>query len=272
MSLILTLGPKGDEWKYNKETKVYDLTRGASSPRLTLRTTHGSPDTSITVAPALSALVVVDMQNFFIHPRCNEHPTGLAAVDRTLEVIKRCRETGIKIIWLNWGLSDDDLEHMPAATQRSFAKSLITPPLDNKQARSGFGSDMGDDRGRLLMAGSWNARLYDPLRDASQADSDIFCDKDRISGFWHGETSLAKALAASGYRTLLFAGVNTDQCVLGTLADAYYRGWDCIMVEDCCATKTPNGHDVTIYNASGYGFVVDSRSIVEGILGSGTQS
>lgn len=100
------------------------------------------------------------------------------------------------------------------------------------------------------MAGSWNARIYDTLQDVSQVDSDIFCNKNRISGFWNGETPLAKALTAGGFRTLLFTGVNTDQCVLGTLADAYYRGWDCIMVEDCCATTTPGGQDVTIYNTS----------------------
>ncbi|KAI2622422.1 Isochorismatase hydrolase [Hypoxylon sp. NC1633] len=273
MSPILKLGPQGDEWAYDKEARSYDLTRGVSeSPRFALRTTHGPPDISITLSPALSALVVVDMQNFFLHPRCNDHPTGLAATERTLEVIARCREIGIKIIWLNWGLSDDDLGSIPAATQRSFGSTLITPSLDNKTARNGFGSDMGDGRGRLLMAGSWNAEIYDPLLEVSRPDLDLFCNKNRISGFWNGETPLAKALAAGGYRTLLFAGVNTDQCVLGTLADAYYRGWDCIMVEDCCATNSPGGHDVTVYNTSGgYGFVVDSRSVAEGVLGSDTQ-
>ncbi|XXH05404.1 hypothetical protein Hte_011830 [Hypoxylon texense] len=260
-------GPKGDEWTYDSDAKLWNLTRGEHSPGFTIRTTEGPADTSITLAPASSALVVVDMQNFFIHPRCNDHPTGLAAVERTMEVVTRCREVGIKIIWLNWGLTEGDLSSMPAATERSFAKNLVTPQLDNKQARNGFGSDMGEGRGRLLMAGSWNAKLYDPLLGASRTDSDIFCDKNRISGFWNGDTPLAKALAAGGYRTLLFAGVNTDQCVLGTLADAYYRGWDCVMVEDCCATKTPNGHDVTIYNTSnGYGFVIDSKSFVEGKL------
>ncbi|KAI1459901.1 Isochorismatase hydrolase [Annulohypoxylon moriforme] len=267
MQPTLTLGPKGNEWKYSRDTKTYDLTRGVSSPGFTIRTTQGPPDASITLAPALSALVVVDMQNFFLHPRCNDHPSGLAAADHTLEVIRKCREVDVKIIWLNWGLNDGDLSAMPAATERSFARSLITPPKDDKYARHGFGSDMGDGRGRLLMEGSWNAKLYDPLQDASRADLDVFCSKNRISGFWHGETPLAKELAAGGYRTLLFAGVNTDQCVLGTLADAYYRGWDCIMVEDCCATTTPGGQDVTVYNtSSGYGFVVDSKGIVEGTL------
>lgn len=142
---------------------------------------------------------------------------------------------------------------MPAAAARGFARSLITPPLDtttSKQARFGFGSDMGEGRGRLLMAGSWNAALYAPLQEASRPDADVFCNKDRISGLWHGETPLAKALEAGGFRTLLFAGVNTDQCVLGTLADAYFRGWDCVMVEDCCATTTPGGQETTVYNTS----------------------
>ncbi|KAI0179010.1 Isochorismatase hydrolase [Hypoxylon sp. FL1284] len=262
-------GPQGDEWTYHSDTKLWDLSRGVASPGFTVQTTHDPTgvSASITLAPALSALVVVDFQNFFVHPRCNDHPTGLAAVDRTVELVRRCREIGVKIIWLNWGLSDGDLGSMPAATQRGFGRNLITPPLDGKTARYGFGSDMGEGRGRLLMADSWNAKLYDPLQDLSSADTDIFCNKNRISGLWNSDTPLAKALTAEGNRSLLFAGVNTDQCVLGTLADAYFRGWDCIMVEDCCATNTPGGHDVTIYNtAKEYGFVIDSKSFGEGRL------
>ncbi|KAI2628107.1 Isochorismatase hydrolase [Hypomontagnella submonticulosa] len=267
----LKFGPQGDEWAYDRDAKIYDLTRGVS-PEYTIRTTQGPADTSITLAPRLSALVVIDMQNFFLHPRCRDHPTGLAAAGRIIELISKCREIGIKIIWLNWGLNEDDLSTMPAAAQRSFASGLITPPSDERKARNGFGFDMGEGRGRLLMEGSWNANLYAPLQDASREDSDTFCTKNRISGFWNGETPFAKVLANGGFRTLLFAGVNTDQCVLGTLADAYYRGWDCVMVEDCCATNTPGGQDVTNYNTStGYGFVVDSKAIIEGTFDSGTR-
>ncbi|KAI5859532.1 isochorismatase [Durotheca rogersii] len=268
MPQALTFGPEGDGWVYDRNTKSYDLARGASSARFTIRTTAGPPDTSITIAPSRSALVVVDMQNYFLHPRCSAHPSGLAAVERTLEVIERCRDIGVKIIWLNWGLAEEDLGAMPAAAQRSFASNLILPPSGaSTPARNGFGSDMGEGRGRLLMAGSWNARLYDPLQVASRADADLFCDKDRVSGLWHGETPLARALAAGGFRTLLFAGVNTDQCVLGTLADAYYQGWDCVMVDDCCATTTPGGQEVSVYNAAKvYGFVVNSKSILEGSI------
>ncbi|KAI1334516.1 isochorismatase [Xylariaceae sp. FL0016] len=261
---LLRFGPQDDQWVYDKGTRRYDLTRGAPGPKYAISAKRGPPDTTLWLAPTLTALVVVDMQNFFLHPRCNDHPSGLAAVDRMLEAVKKCRESGVKIIWLNWGLTDDDVASMPAAASRSFSSSLITPPLDNKQARYGFGSDMGDDRGRLLISGSWNADLYDPLKEVAEPGSDIFCDKDRISGLWNSKTSLARTIEAHGFRTLLFAGVNTDQCVLGTLTDAYYRGLDCIMVEDCCATKTPGGQDVTIHNTSrGYGFVIDTESFVQ---------
>lgn len=91
----LTFGPPGDQWHYDKATKTYDLTRG-SPGGFTLGTSQGIADTSITVAPSLSALVVVDMQNFFLHPSCRDHPDGLAAVEPTLKVIAKCRQLGIQ--------------------------------------------------------------------------------------------------------------------------------------------------------------------------------
>ncbi|KAI0018573.1 isochorismatase [Xylariomycetidae sp. FL0641] len=288
MSETLTFGPENDQWVYNRASKTYDLTRSPNdSHGFTIRTTHGPADTRIRIAPARSALIVVDMQNFFLHPRCNEHPSGLAAVDRTLEVIAKCRALGIQIIWLNWGLTDDDLATMPAAAQRSFSRDLLLPPsaaLDDddaappRSARRGFGSDMGGGRGRLLMRGSWNAQLYGPLLTAAaaceadaDADADVRCDKDRISGLWRGGTALGQALRGPGplsaTSSLLFAGVNSDQCVAGTLADACWRGYDCVLLEDCCATTTPGGQEVTVYNtARGYGFVTDSKNFCDGKL------
>lgn len=97
------------------------------------------------------------------------------------------------------------------------------------------------------MKGSWNAELYGPLKDAAQAqplDDNILVAKDRVSGFWKGDTEFARELAKRGIKTLLFAGVNTNQCVLGTLLDAYFRGFDCVLLDDCCATTTPGAKEV----------------------------
>ena len=95
MSPVLSFGPSGDQWHYDQSTKTYDLTRGASDS-FRLKTSRGAADTSFAVSPSLSALVIVDMQNFFLHPSFRDHPTGLAAVEPTIRVVKKCREAGIQ--------------------------------------------------------------------------------------------------------------------------------------------------------------------------------
>lgn len=100
------------------------------------------------------------------------------------------------------------------------------------------------------MTGSWNAQLYKTVADACDPAADVVCHKDRVSGLWNGKTAFSDALKEHGIHTLLFAGVNTNQCVHGTFLDAYYRGYDCILVEDCCATKTPGGQEVPVIDVS----------------------
>ncbi|KAI3324089.1 isochorismatase [Xylariaceae sp. AK1471] len=260
MSSII-FGPPGNEWKYKPDAKLYDLTRDTSLTTMSFATSRGTPEVSVAIAPECTALVVIDMQNYFLHPSCNHHPTGIAAADRVLEVVKKCREAQIKVIWLSWGLAEDDLTTMPAASVHSFADGFVSPPLDSTQPHCSFGCGLGNNKGRMLMNGSWNAQLYDPLHQAVEHDNDLIIAKNRVSGFWNGKTAFAKALEEWHIRTLLFTGVNTNQCVLGTLLDAYYRGYDCLLIEDCCATKTPGGQDVPILDISrGYGFVTDSSA------------
>ncbi len=301
---VMGFGPEGDQWIYYPKQQLYDLTRsrtpaeGAAlaaaavaeggtdaavvpTSAVTVRVTAGPLGTRIAVAPERTALVIVDMQNFFLHRRCRDHPTGRAAVAPTLAAIAQCRRAGIQIVWLNWGLADADLAAMPASVSRSFAQRMIDgATADGGQGAlvpSGLGVDMGTGRGRALAKGSWNAAIYEgeagtagcgaveSLAAAVQPD-DVHCDKTRISGMWAPTEKLRRYLAGedaedaedtedaeagSGgdgrrIRTLLFAGVNTDQCVLGTLVDAYNGGWDCVAVADCCATTTPGGQAMTM--------------------------
>jgi phosphatidylethanolamine-binding protein len=101
MASLVSLGPNGDNWVYNGQNHVCDLTRNAnasSGARCTFATTQGEDILSgVVIAPSKTALVVVDMQNFFLHPRCNDHPAGLAAAERIRGVIERCRMLGIKV-------------------------------------------------------------------------------------------------------------------------------------------------------------------------------
>lgn len=97
------------------------------------------------------------------------------------------------------------------------------------------------------MTGALNTEIYAPLKAVVRTE-DIHCGKNRFSGLWNDEQSLSKHLRDSGKKTLFFAGINTDRCVLGTMADASYAGWDCIAIEDACATASHEAHEICVAN------------------------
>ena len=63
-----------------------------------------------------------------------------------------------------------------------------------------------------------------------------------------------------------FAGVNTDQCVGGSLQDAFTKGWDCLLLSDGYATTSPNFAKQCIgYNCEvGWGFVLSCKDLAKG--------
>ena len=87
----------------------------------------------------------------------------------------------------------------------------------------------------MLERGSWSASIVDEL---APAPSDIQVAKYRMSGFQ--DTMLDSILRNLNVTTLLFAGVNADQCVLCTLQSANFLGYDCFLIEDCSATTSPD--------------------------------
>jgi len=88
-------------------------------------------------------------------------------------------------------------------------------------------------------------------------------DKYRMSGFW--DTPLDSILRNLAVTTLMFAGVNVDQCVFATVVDAACIGYDVVLLEDCCGTTSPAYcHDATVYNvAQCFGFVTSSTALLE---------
>ncbi|TFK77127.1 Isochorismatase hydrolase [Pluteus cervinus] len=212
---------------------------------------------TIRVDTKATALVIIDMQNFFLHPDMRAHPKGLACVDPTLAVLPGLRAQGVKILWVNWGLTDNELQTIPPALVRGFQKS----------GAGGFGAELRGGWGRLLVRDAKNSALYGSLQTeyekGREAGTDFWIHKNRMSGLWGYQSALDLFLKENGIKTLLFGGVNADQCVLGTFIDAYYRGYDCIMVEDATATTSPEGgYENVIYNSgNAYGFVTDSARI-----------
>ena len=128
--------------------------------------------------------------------------------------------------------------------------------------------------GTLLMRDQWNTQLHPPLDKAYQEGlqakvPDIWFHKDRATGLWGGSTECETFLENQGIRTLLFAGVNTDQCVLSTLQDANSKGFDCILLRDCCGSTSPEyaGLAVEFNCANTWGFMSSGERLAEGVDG-----
>lgn len=251
-----------DQWYYHVPSKRFDLSRGAARKMIIDADDGIRNHRGVMIDPLQSVLVIIDMQNYFVHPTCREHTGGVATVDPLLKVIARCRSEGIQLCWLNWGIDEADLKAMPAAVTRGFDRALVADKGHGWHI--GLGAPMPDGQGRCLFKGTWNADIYDPLK-AVMTPEDVRFDKARMSGLWSPELEMHKWLRQSGKKTLIFAGVNTDQCLLGTLTDAYNWGWDCILLGDCSATMTSiEAQNVSIYNVStNMGFVTDSEAFLK---------
>ncbi len=200
-----------------------------------------------------TAFVIVDMQNDFCHPDGWLSTIGVDVsaarlpITPLLEILPKIRSSDIPVIWVNWGNRPDRLN--------------LGPSTHHVYDSAGLGPGLGDplaNGARVLELGSWCAASVDEFGDTAD---DIHVAKYAMSGFW--DTPLDTILRNLGITTLLFAGVNLDQCVLCTLQDASFRGYDCVLVEDCCATTSPEFcAEAALYNIRQcFGFVTSGTAL-----------
>jgi nicotinamidase-related amidase len=150
---------------------------------------------------------------------------------------------------LNWGNRPD----------RANLPPNVLHVYDPAAQGRGIGSPLPGNGAPVLQAGSWAAAVVDEL---SPAEADIRVDKYRMSGFF--DTPLDSVLRGLRVDTVLFAGVNADQCVLATLTDAACLGYDAVLVEDAVATTSPDYcMAATLYNVRQcFGFTVTSADLL----------
>ncbi|KAF2836321.1 Isochorismatase hydrolase [Patellaria atrata CBS 101060] len=254
-----------NQWLYDTTAQLFDLTRRRLSPSppssLTIPSPRSLHHRGLIIDPSRTVLIIIDMQNFFLSPLIHSHPAGLSTIKPLTRIIPRCRSLQIPVCWLNWGLDEASLASLPPAVSRGFCPTRAAN--DGCGWHFGLGAPLPSNQGRTLFKGTWNADIYSPLRPYVDPSDQIF-HKARMSGLWRESELLHQYLRSSGAKTLLFAGVNTDQCVLGTLTDACNWGWDCVLLRDCCGTMTEgNAGALAEYQVErNLGFVVGSEEFL----------
>ena len=207
---------------------------------------------------ARTALLVIDMQNDFCHADGWLASIGVditparAPIEPLAQCLPVLRAAGVPVLWVNWGNRPDLLNISPA----------LLGVYDPHGEGVGLGAPLPANGAPVLQKDSWAAATVDEL---VAAPTDVHIDKFRMSGFW--DTPLDSILRNLGVTTLLFAGVNLDQCVMCTLQDANFLGYDCILLDDCSATTSPAFCvEATLYNIKQcFGMVAQSRDIMRQI-------
>ncbi|MFC5607684.1 cysteine hydrolase family protein [Variovorax soli] len=252
---LFELGSGGANYKWRVNAAHVDMSAPGPAP-LPL-TFHAEPQT-VTIDLRRSALIVIDMQNDFCAERGWVDHLGVdytpdrAPIGPLQRLMPQLRAAGVPVIWVNWG-NRPDLKNMPPNQLHLYKPHGVGIGLG--EALPGHGA-------KVLEKDSWAAAVVDELE---KHPDDICVDKYRISGFW--DTPLDSILRNMGIRSLLFAGVNTDQCVMCSLQDANFLGYGCVMLEDCCATTSPDFcSQATVWNVKKcFGFVSNSEHVINAL-------
>ena len=202
--------------------------------------------------PPQCALVIIDMQRDFLEPG------GFGAMlGNDVSQLRRAIEPNRRLLaaWRDAGL-------LAIHTREGHRPDLADlPPA--KKVRGGGATTIGDagPMGRILVRGEPG---HDIVPELYPLPGEPVVDKPGKGAFF--ATDLPAILQSRRITQLVVTGVTTEVCVNTTVREANDRGFDCLVVADCCASYFPEFHEtgLRMIRAQGgiFGWVAESRDVI----------
>jgi biuret amidohydrolase len=203
--------------------------------------------------PRSTALIVIDMQRDFVEPGGFGEALGndvrrLGAIVPTVRaLLDWARGRRIAVLHTREGHRPDLADCPPAKLNRG-----------EPSVRIGAKGPMG----RVLVDGEPG---NDIVAELTPLAGESVIVKPGKGAFW--ATPLDDMLRWRGITHLILAGVTTEVCVQTTMREANDRGYECLLLEDCCGATDAGNHAAAVkmvkMQNGVFGAVSQSRALLE---------
>ena len=207
---------------------------------------YGTENRIGSLNPQETALLVVDMQKFYLEPTStNFCPAALDIITNINALATAFRDFGAPVIWLRNIVGNKDIKSWSSFYDRLTQKHLFY--RREKLAKDGDGF-----------------QLFEGM-DVRSSDRKV--NKTRFSAFTRDASNIEKVLGEYGTRVLVVCGIVTNVCVESTVRDAMMLNYEVLVAEDACASSNERAHEASINNMYTHFADVTLTSNIKRLLG-----